>query len=188
MQTRLPGWAVPLAGTAALLATLANISCTSAPPTQQAAADPAAKVARGRYLVKIIGCGDCHTPGYFAGMADTSRALSGTEYAWQGPWGSTYARNLTSDAQTGLGAWSEDQIATAIKTGQRPDGSMLMPPMPWTDFANLTDEDAHAIAAYVKTLPPIAHKVPDKLPPGVKITQGAPIVFPAPSAWDTPKK
>ncbi len=188
MQTRHSSLAALLLGTAALLTTLAHISCTSAPPKQEAALDPAAKIARGEYLVKIIGCRDCHTPGFFAGAPDMTRMLAGSEYGWQGPWGTTYARNLTPDGPTGLGAWTEDQIVTAIRTGQRPDGTPILPPMPWTDFANLTDQDAHAIAAYLKTLTPIAHRVPDKVPPGGKANQGVIIVIPPPAEWDTPKK
>jgi mono/diheme cytochrome c family protein len=180
--------AVTALGSAALLAALVNVSCTSAPSNRQAALDPAAKVARGEYLVKIVGCGDCHTPGTFTGAPDMTRMLSGSEYGWQGPWGTSYARNLTPDMATGIGAWTEDQIVTAIKVGQRPDGTPLMPPMPWPDFANLTDEDAHAIAAYLKTLPVVSHKVPDKTPPGTKATQGSIIVVPPPVEWDAPRK
>ena len=188
MQTRFARLAAPMLGTVTLLAALTQISCTAAPPKQQAALDPAAKVARGEYLVKIIGCQDCHTPGYFAGAPDMTQMLSGSEFGWQGPWGTTYARNLTPDNVTGIGAWTEDQIVTAIKTGQRPDGTALQPPMPWPDFANLTDEDAHAIAAYLKTLTPVAHKVPDKVPPGGKATEGSIIVIPPPAPWDAPRK
>ena len=175
-------------GTAALVASLANVSCTGAPPKQEAALDPAAKVARGEYLVKIVGCGDCHTPGTLTGAPDMTRKLSGSEYGWQGPWGISFARNLTPDMATGIGAWTEDQIVTAIRTGQRPDGTPLMPPMPWPDFANLTDADAHAIAAYLKTIPVVVHKVPDKVPPGAKATAGSIIVVPPPAEWDAPKQ
>jgi mono/diheme cytochrome c family protein len=144
------------------------------------------QLARGRYLVGITGCNDCHTPGYFYGAPDTTRLLSGSELGWQGPWGVSYARNLTPEPQTGIGAWSESDIVTAIRTGKRPDGAMLLPPMPWPDLAGLTDEDANAIAKYLKTLPPVMHKVPDKLPPDAKAT-GAIIAFPPPPAWDAPR-
>jgi hypothetical protein len=101
---------------------------------------------------------------------------------WVGPWGVAYAANLTPDS-TGLAAWTEDQIATTIRTGNRPDGRQLAPIMPWMSFANLTDQDAHAIAAYLKTLKPVRHKVPAPLPPGKK-PSGATVAFPPPSAWD----
>jgi mono/diheme cytochrome c family protein len=142
------------------------------------------RVARGEYLVKVIGCGDCHTPGALAGAPDMSRHMSGTEYGWVGPWGTTYARNVTPDS-TGLAGWTEDEIVRALKAGTRKDGTPVRPPMPWPWFSNLTDEDAHAIAAYLLSLPPVHHAVPAALPPGVK-AKGPVIAFPAPSAWDRP--
>ena len=141
------------------------------------------KVARGRYLTGIIGCNDCHTPGAFYGAPDTTRVLAGSEVGWQGPWGVSFARNLSSDTETGLGSWTEAQIVTAIREGRRPDGSPLLPPMPWPTFAQMTDEDAHAIAAYIKTLPAVRHMNPKQVPPGVKYTGGA-LTFPPPPAWD----
>ena len=71
-------------------------------------------------------------------------------------------------------------------TGQRADGSPVLPPMPWPMYSRLTDEDAYAIAAYLKSLPPVWHKVPDKLPPGSKAV-ATDWVLPKPSAWDAPK-
>jgi mono/diheme cytochrome c family protein len=68
--------------------------------------------------------------------------------------------NLTPDNETGLGTWSETDIVTAIRTGVRPDGRELAPIMPWRAFANLTTPDAKAIAAYLKSLPPVSNKVP----------------------------
>ena len=70
------------------------------------------------------------------------------------------APNLTSDNATGLGKWTAQQIATAVTTGERPDGRMLSPSMPWRNFANLTKPGAMAIAAYLKSLPAIPNKVP----------------------------
>ncbi|HEX7078519.1 MAG TPA: c-type cytochrome [Candidatus Eisenbacteria bacterium] len=149
-----------------------------------AAADP---VARGKYLTTIMSCGDCHTPGTLYGAPDFDRTLSGSELGWAGPWGVSYPRNLTPDMETGIGAWSEDDIVKAIQTGYRPDGTQLSPPMPWPNFANLSHDDAIAIAKYLKSLPPVHHKVPDKLAPGVK-PKVTPVVIPAPPAWDAPKK
>ncbi|MBI5836955.1 MAG: cytochrome c [Candidatus Eisenbacteria bacterium] len=143
-------------------------------------------VKRGAYLVRFAGCGDCHTPGTFYGAPDMKRALSGSEIGWQGPWGVSYARNLTPDAATGLGKWSEADIVRAIRTGIRPDGRLLNPPMPWQGFAGLSDEDAMSIAAYLKSLPAVHHKVPDGVPPGTK-ADGSIIVFPPPTAWDAPR-
>ena len=143
-----------------LLATgFALLSCAPKTPAP-APLSEADQVARGYYLATITGCNDCHTPGYFYGAPDTTRRLSGSELGWKGPWGVSYARNLTPDPQTGIGAWSEADIVTAIRTGNRPDGSMLLPPMPWPDFAALTDEDATAIAKYLKSLTRVMHQMP----------------------------
>ena len=88
----------------------------------------AEKVARGEYLTTIMGCNDCHTPGTFFGAPDFGRKLSGSELGWVGPWGTTYARNLTPDAETGIGSWSADDIVKTIRTGQRADGTEVLPP------------------------------------------------------------
>ena len=73
-----------------------------------------------------------------------------------------------------------------MRTGQRADGSPLLPPMPWPSLARMSDEDAFAIAAYLKSLPPVKHKVPGRLPPGAKAA-GSIIHWPSPSAWDAPR-
>lgn len=153
------------------------ISCAS----MKAAAPPMSQLDRGKYLVSVLGCVDCHTPGAFYGFPDTTRMLSGSELGWTGPWGTTYPRNLTSDS-TGLAAWTEDDIVTAIRTGQRPDHTPILPPMPWPMYSHLSDDDAHAVAAYVKTLTAVVHHAPDRLPPGAKAP--AALVFPPPPAWD----
>jgi mono/diheme cytochrome c family protein len=144
------------------------------------------KVERGLYLTTIMGCNDCHTPGTFYGSPDFGRKLSGSELGWVGPWGTTYARNLTPHAETGIGKWSEDDIVKTIRTGQRADGTEVLPPMPWPMYTNLTDEDAYSIAAYLKSLPEVMHKVPDKLPPASKAV-ASDWVLPTPGGWDAPK-
>src|SRR5438270_5738181 len=102
------------------------------------AADPAA-VARGKYLVTIASCHDCHTPGYFLGKPDMARYLGGSNVGFEMPGlGVFVAPNLTPDPETGLGKWTEAQIVTALRTGKRPDGRELAPIMPWRAFANLT--------------------------------------------------
>jgi hypothetical protein len=98
----------------------------------------------------------------------------------------TYARNLTPDPETGLGGWSEEDIIKAFRSGVRPDGAALLPPMPWPNYGRVTDEDARAVAAYLKSLPAVKHKVPDRVPSG-QVASGSIIVFPPPSAWDAPK-
>jgi len=118
------------------------------------------QVERGKYLVTFGGCMDCHTPGYFFGKPDMTRYLGGSEVGFEIPGlGTFYPPNLTPDNETGLGNWSTDQIVTALQTGKRPDGRELAPIMPWRAFANLTPSDAHAIAAFLKSLPPVKHKV-----------------------------
>ena len=185
---KVPQRFIPAALVAAPLIALALASC-SRPGSQTTNTEPAVaedSVARGKYLVTVAGCNDCHTPGYLYGAPDTTRTLSGSEVGWAGPWGVSYARNLTPDDSTGIGTWSAEQIVTAIRTGQRPDGShILLPPMPWPDFAHLTDKDAYAIAAYLKTIPPVKHVVPTIVPPGKKPMTPV-IPFPKPGAWDAP--
>jgi|SRR5665213_2730541 mono/diheme cytochrome c family protein len=122
---------------------------------------PESQVARGQYLVSIVGCGDCHTPGGFSPHPDMSHFLAGSDAAFNMPgMGSFTPPNLTPDAKTGLGTWTVDQIATAITTGVTPSGRILAPAMPWSDFSHLTHSDALAIATYLKSLPAISNAVP----------------------------
>jgi len=126
-------------------------------------------IERGKYLVTFGGCFDCHTPGYFFGKPDMARYLGGSDVGFEIPGLGTFvAPNLTPDPETGLGKWTEAQIATALKTGRRPDGRELAPIMPWRSFAHLTKSDAQAIAAYLKSLPAIAHQVPGPFGPDEK--------------------
>jgi len=167
--------------------TLAALALTSAAPQGGAGRTKnSSRVERGRYLAMVCGCGDCHTPGSMYGQPDFDRQLSGSELGWQGPWGVTYPRNLTPDRETGIGAWTEAQIMRALRSGVRPDSSTLLPPMPWQTYAAMSDEDAAAIAAFLKSLKPIQHHVPDRLPPGQQAAGGA-LVFPPPPVWDVPK-
>jgi mono/diheme cytochrome c family protein len=128
------------------------------------AADPA--VERGKYLVAVGNCTDCHTPGHLIGKPDLARFLAGSDVGFGIPGlGVFVGPNLTPDRETGLGTWTPKQIATAIKTGQRPDGRILAPAMPWRGFGVLTEQDALAIAAYLKSLPPVRSKVPGPFGP-----------------------
>lgn len=161
--------------------TAAVLALTAAAPRK--GEDP---IARGRYLTTIMGCNDCHTPGTFYGAPDMGRKLSGSELGWQGPWGVSYARNLTPDKATGLGSWTDEQIITAIRQGRRPDGTPILPPMPWPDFAAMTDDDVKAIVAYLRSVPAVHHAVPAVIPPGKPAT-GAFLTFPPPPAWDAPR-
>jgi mono/diheme cytochrome c family protein len=123
------------------------------------AADPAV-VARGKYLVTIASCHDCHTPGYFLGKPDMARYLGGSDVGFELPGLGTFVGpNLTPDKETGLGSWTDAQIIAAIQTGVRPDGRMLAPIMPYHAFTNLTPQDVGAIVAFLRTIPPVKHRV-----------------------------
>jgi mono/diheme cytochrome c family protein len=178
--------ATSLLGLLALGAASCSRTPEPAPTAGTAAADTAATAERGAYLATVIGCHDCHTPGAIYGAPDFQRALSGSEVGWSGPWGTSYARNLTPDPETGIGTWSEDDIVRALQSGTRPDGSTLRPPMPWPSLAHLTPRDARSIAKYLKSLVPVSHRVPDALPPGRK-PAGPALILPPPPAWDAPK-
>lgn len=87
--------------------------------------------------------------------------LAGSDAEFDVPGEGVYVPpNLTPDSETGIGKWTKEQIATAITTGVTPDGRILSSAMPWADFKSLTHEDAMAIAAYLKSLPPISNRVP----------------------------
>ncbi len=152
-------------------------------------------VKRGDYLVNAIGgCDDCHSPkkmgpqgpevdmekrfsGYPAerpfGKVDSNvikngmLVFSGDLLAFAGPWGISFAANISSD-ETGIGGWTNDQFKKALREGKWKglDGSRpLLPPMPWQTFKNLTDDDISAIFAYLKSSKPVRNIVPSpKLP------------------------
>jgi len=129
------------------------------------AADP--RLERGEYLAKIMDCGGCHTPGALKGQPDQARYLAGSDVGFELPGlGIFYPPNLTGDVATGLGAWTDQEVAAAVRTGMRPDGRMLVPVMPYHAYSALTDDDARALAAFLKSLPPVAHKAPDLTGPG----------------------
>jgi len=138
------------------------------------------QIERGRYLVRVGGCDDCHTPGHLRGEPDETRFLGGSDVAFYIPSLGTFVPpNLTPDKETGLGGWSREEIVTAITTGVRPDGRILAPIMPWRGLAALTRADAYAIAEYLHSLPAISHKVPG--PFGVDAAPQIPVmkvVFP----------
>jgi mono/diheme cytochrome c family protein len=140
------------------------LACLCLPVASTDAAD-GATVARGKYLVQLGGCSDCHTPGYFLGKVDMSRYLGGSDVGFRIPPGTFVGPNLTPDKETGLGKWSVGDIITAIRTGVTPEGRTLAEIMPWRDLAHLTDADARSIALYLKSLPPVTHAVPEPLGP-----------------------
>lgn len=153
--------------TACKLLLAASVCCTFAAVavSPASAADP--QIARGRNLASFAGCFDCHTPGYSFGKPDMARYLGGSDVGFEIPGQGVFVgSNLTPDNETGLGTWTIEQIVAALQTGVRPDGRILAPIMPWRSFAKLTRQDARAIAVYLKSLPPLAHKVPRSIRTG----------------------
>lgn len=147
-----------------------------------------AQVARGKYLVTIGSCTDCHTPGSFLGKPDMKRFLGGSDVGFAIPGlGVFVGPNLTPDKETGLGKWSTQQIITAFTTGKLPDGRVLAPVMPYEAYAHLTHADALAIVAYLKSLPPVSHKVAGPFGPNEKVTVFVMSVQPADVYNNLPK-
>ena len=136
---------------AALCAAVPALAQT-APPTR------AQLVARGAYLVETIGsCGNCHSQ---QRMVDgRAEVIPGTELAGgmpdDAPFGRWVAPNITPDPETGIGRWTEAEIAVAVREGKRPDGSTIGPPMPFELLRHTSDADIAAIAAYLKSIPPV---------------------------------
>jgi mono/diheme cytochrome c family protein len=129
-----------------------------APLTSPALADEA-QVARGHYLVTIAGCSDCHTPGALLGSPDMKRYLGGSDVGFAIPGAGVFVgQNLTPDKETGLGKWTDEQIIAAFRTGKTPEGRELSPVMPYPALSHLSDTDAQAIVAFLKSLPPVSHE------------------------------
>ncbi len=136
------------------------------------ASDEAA-VQQGRYLVGLLGCASCHTDGALLGTPDPAKSLAGSSIgiAYTDPMvdqfpGAVYPSNLTPDNETGLGEWSNEDIAKMLRSGTTRHGRQTMPIMPWTSYAQLSEADALAIARYLKSIPPVAHRVPQRVLPG----------------------
>ena len=150
-------------------------------------------VERGKYLVTITGCHDCHTPKLEGPggkpVLDEKRLLAGhpeqAPYpswtpddmkqrnamaltnpmltAWAGPWGVSFAINLTPDKETGIAEWSEQNFIQAIRTGKhqgQPNGRDILPPMPWESLKVMTDDDLKAMFAYLRSIAPVKNQVP----------------------------
>jgi mono/diheme cytochrome c family protein len=179
-----------------------------------AAGTAAEKLARGKYLVTVAGCNDCHTPwkaGPQGPEPDMSRMLSGhpesmalppapalpagpwvvsvaaTNTAWSGPWGVSYTANLTPDRETGLGKWTLRNFVETIRTGRHMGrGRPILPPMPIPMYKNFTDADLEAIYSYLRTIPAVTNRVPEPLPPAVATTPSTGAVPAQLSRRDTP--
>lgn len=152
------------------------------------------EVERGSYLVGILGCNDCHSPKrmgengpeiipelLLSGYPSDRPVIKfdsplikegfGMFYpdltAAAGPWGISFAGNLTPDA-TGIGNWTEEQFKTALTQGKfkgLDNGRMLLPPMPWFNYTKMKDEDIHAIFSYLKSIKPVENVVPSPVSP-----------------------
>ena len=169
-----------------------------APKTDSTTAAPAEDpVKHGEYLVNAGGCNHCHSPKVFdehgVPSPDPTKLLSGhpadaplPKYdpamvapgkfflctqdltAWFGPWGISFARNLSPDSATGIGAWTAETFMKIIRSGHHMGaeaGRPIMPPMPWQDIGAMKDNDLKDIFAYLKSLKPISNNVPEYRPP-----------------------
>jgi len=131
------------------------------------------RVERGEYLVELLACGSCHTDGALIGEPDMSHAMAGsrTGIAYTSPldvrWpGVVYPPNITPEKSTGIGNWSDLQIADAIRAGIGRHGNRRISAMPWQGYAKMSDEDVSAIVSYLRSIRPVKHKVPAAVEPG----------------------
>jgi len=112
------------------------------------------QIERGRYLVETVaGCGNCHTPKGPNGPLPGKKFAGGDVIKHEDF--TAVVPNITSDRETGIGNWTDDQILTALREGRRPDGSLIGPAMPFQSYRNLADEDVKAIIAYLRTVPAV---------------------------------
>lgn len=139
-------------------------------------------VARGEYLIELLGCGSCHTDGALIGEPDMQRSLAGSTIgiAFTNPLGERhpgviYPSNITPDKTTGIGTWSDTQIANAIRAGIGRHGSRRLASMPWRGYAKLMDDDVTAIVSYLRTIDAVEHEVPAEVEPGRRAT--SPFVY-----------
>ena len=192
--TRVPAPSARTYSTRSTSAVFACVLAALAGQTSAAAQDRDAEtLARGKYLVTVAGCNDCHTPwkvGPAGPEPDMSRMLSGhpesfvitapatmppgpwlaaasaTNTAHSGPWGVSFTANLTPDQETGLGKWTQATFTQTIRTGRHMGrGRKILPPMPIPMYKHFTDEDLVAIFTYLQSIPPVSNRVPEPLPP-----------------------
>lgn len=157
------GKRVTFGAAASIMATLVVASVGllfSAPGSAAEAKADKASVERGRYLVQIGGCNDCHTPGYAekAGNVPMSDWLTGTPVGFQGAWGTSYAANL----RLTLNGLTEDQWVTFARVPRRP-------PMPWFNLRDMSDSDLRAMYRFVRELGPKGERAPPAAAPGVAV-------------------
>ena len=128
---------------------------------------------RGEYMVELLGCGTCHTDGALEGTPDPAASLAGSDIgiAYTTPLqnrypGVVFPPNITSDPETGIGRWSDEQLAAAIRDGKGRHRANASLTMPWPGYAKLTDEDTSAIILYLRNLKAVSHRVPENVRPG----------------------
>jgi len=183
-----------LVRTALLGIAAAGVAACSRPAPAPAPVAQPSPVERGAFLVNLGGCNDCHSPKLFGPngpSVDKARLLSGHPAdeklpaipagaigpgqwgglvtggltAWAGPWGVSFAVNLTPD-ETGLGSWTAETFIQAMRTGKHAGvGRPILPPMPWQSLGQLSDDDLRAMFAYLHSLPPVHNQAPAPLPP-----------------------
>lgn len=202
-STRFSGAMVAAAITLVTLSACTEKKTETKPaPVQDAPATVAKqeKIRRGGYLMTVGGCHDCHTPMKFdpnLGMPvpQMDRMLSGhpegapdpvnepgkgdnavigpTFTAFKLPFGTVYAANLTPDAETGTGLWSEDDFIRTIRSGKHrgaESGRPILPPMPWRNVREMSDDDLKAVYAFLQSIPAIKNRVPEpQVPPPVYV-------------------
>ncbi|WP_441236835.1 c-type cytochrome [Bradyrhizobium sp. 930_D9_N1_4] len=121
---------------------------------QASEAELSDSLARGRYLLTIAHCLECHTPEGPSAVHDFAAASGKGGRTFRGPWGQSVSPNITPDLASGLGQWSDDEIKRAITQGIARDGRKLKPPMAYAAYASMTAQDIDAIVAFLRTLPP----------------------------------
>ncbi len=173
-----------------------NNEKTADEPLVKTAMSKEESLQRGQFIVSIGGCNDCHSPKKMTPhgpVIDSSRLLSGHPAgsplppvigsalqpgnwllmapdvtAFVGPWGISYAANLTADSATGIGAWTDEQFIGTMRKGKHlglDGGRPVLPPMPWELVGKMSDEDLRATLAFLKTVPAISNRVPGPVPP-----------------------
>ena len=135
---------------------------------EQEAIAKADLVRQGEYIAQITGCAFCHSPFRDDNtMIDDFKFAGGQRFDVV-PFGTFVSYNLTSDKETGLGGWTDDQIKAFVTSGVRRDGSRMIPfPMPWPNFANLTPQDLNALVAFLRSLPPVSNRIPVPRSPNI---------------------
>lgn len=181
---------------------LSSVSSDKLSTNVVSALKPEDLVSRGEFLITVGGCNDCHSPKIFKDgmmMIDSSKLLSGHQLnsplpkvnksslkpgewaamapdatAFAGPWGISYAVNLTSDSATGIGAWTEKDFINIFRTGKHlghNNGRPILPPMPWYNLMKLKEEDLKAMYSYLQSTTPVTNRVPAPVPPNEVKTQ-----------------